>query len=151
MSIRENVLYGIRAAKIKVDEDELVRSCLERAAIWDEVKDRLKDNAFGLSVGQQQRLCIARALAMSPKIILMDEPSAALDPSSAAKVEDSITAMKGEYTIVIVTHNMQQAHRISDYTAFMFLGDMVEFGETSQIFERPLRQETKDYVLGHFG
>jgi phosphate transport system ATP-binding protein len=151
MSIRDNILYGVKAARIKVNEDELVESCLTRAGIWDEVKNRLKDNAFGLSLGQQQRVCLARTLALSPKIIVMDEPSASLDPSSAARVEASITAMKGEYTIVIVTHNMQQAHRISDYTAFMFLGDMVEFGGTSQIFDQPVRQETRDYINGNFG
>jgi phosphate transport system ATP-binding protein len=151
MSIRENILYGIKAAKLKVNEGELVESCLKRAAIWDEVKDRLEDNAFGLSTGQQQRVCIARTLALSPKIILMDEPSASLDPASAAKVEASITAMKNEYTIIIVTHNMQQARRISQYTAFMFLGDLVEYGETEQIFERPQRAETNEYVSGHFG
>ena len=151
MSIRENVLYGIRAAKIKVKEDELVQSCLTRAAIWEEVKDRLKDNAFGLSVGQQQRVCIARALALSPKIILMDEPSAALDPSSAAKVEASIMAMKGEYTIIIVTHNMQQAGRVSDYTAFFYLGELIEWNETKIMFTNPSDTRTQNYITGRFG
>lgn len=151
MSIRENILYGIKAARLKVNEDELVERCLTKAAVWDELKDRLKDNAFGLSIGQQQRVCIARALATSPKVLLMDEPAASLDPSSSAKVEASIMAMKGEYTVVIVTHNMQQAHRISDATAFMFLGEMVEFGPTAQIFDNPVKQATRDYVDGCFG
>jgi phosphate transport system ATP-binding protein len=151
MSIRENILYGIKAAKLKVDRDEVVRTSLTRAAIWDEVKDRLSHNAFGLSLGQQQRVCIARSLAISPKVILMDEPAASLDPSSAAKVEASILAMKGEFTVVIVTHNMQQARRISDYTAFMYLGEIVEAGETEQIFENPQREETQEYIAGRFG
>lgn len=151
MSIRENILYGVKAAGIKVNEDELVKNCLMKAAIWDEVKDRLKDNAMGLSLGQQQRVCIARALATSPKVFLMDEPAASLDPLSSTKVEDSILSLKGEYTVVIVTHNMQQARRISDYTAFMFLGELIEFGETEQIFENPMRQETRDYISGRFG
>jgi phosphate transport system ATP-binding protein len=151
MSIRENILYGIKAAKMKINEDEVVESCLHKAAIWDEVKDRLKENAFGLSLGQQQRICIARCLAVSPKVILMDEPAASLDPSSAARVEDSIAAMKGEYTVVIVTHNMQQARRISDYTVFMYLGQIVEFGETEQIFSNPQREETQEYIAGRFG
>lgn len=151
MSIRENVLYGIKAAKLKIDQTEIVKDSLMRAAIWEEVKDRLNDNAFGLSVGQQQRVCIARCLAISPKIILMDEPAAALDPSSSAKVEASIVAMKDQYTVVIVTHNMQQANRISDYTAFMYLGEIVEYGETEQIFNEPKRTETKEYIAGRFG
>jgi phosphate transport system ATP-binding protein len=151
MSIRENILYGIKAAKLKVDRAEVVQSSLTRAAIWDEVKDRLNDNAFGLSLGQQQRICIARCLAVSPKVILMDEPAASLDPSSAAKVEASILAMKGEYTVVIVTHNMQQAQRISDYTVFMYLGEIVELGETQQIFSHPQREETQEYIAGRFG
>jgi phosphate transport system ATP-binding protein len=151
MSIRENVLYGIKAAKIKVNEDELLESCLTKAAIWDEVKDRLKQNAFGLSIGQQQRLCIARSLATSPEVILMDEPAASLDPSSSSRVESSILSMKDEYTVVIVTHNMHQARRISDFTAFMFLGEIIEFGETAQIFERPQKPATSDYIDGRFG
>jgi phosphate transport system ATP-binding protein len=151
MSIRANVLYGIKAAKMKVNEDELVENCLRKAGIWDEVKDRLKDNAFGLSIGQQQRVCIARSLATSPKVLLMDEPAASLDPSSSARVETSILAMKGDYTVVIVTHNMQQARRISDSTAFMFLGQIIEFGETDKIFEYPKKAETLDYIHGRFG
>ncbi len=151
MSIRENVLYGIKAARLKVDQNAVVQASLTRAAIWEEVKDRLGANAFGLSVGQQQRVCIARSLAITPEVILMDEPAAALDPGSAAKVEASITAMRGDYTVVIVTHNMQQARRISDYTAFMYLGEIAEFGETAQVFNNPKRPETQEYVAGRFG
>lgn len=151
MSIRENVLYGVKAAKMKVNENELIETCLAKAGLWDDVKDRLKENAFGLSLGQQQRLCIARSLAMSPEILLMDEPSSALDPSSSARVEASIQAMKNEYTVVIVTHNMQQAHRVSDFTVFMFMGDVVEFGETERIFEQPQKQATRDFIDGRFG
>jgi phosphate transport system ATP-binding protein len=151
MSIRENILYGIKAAKLKVDEPAVIETSLKKAAIWDELKDRLNDHAFGLSVGQQQRLCIARSLAVSPDVILMDEPAASLDPSSAAKVEASIVALKGEYTVVIVTHNMQQAHRVSDYTAFMYLGEIVEFGETEQVFNNPQREDTREFIEGRFG
>jgi phosphate transport system ATP-binding protein len=151
MSIRENILYGIKAAKLKVNEDEVIKSSLTQAAIYDEIKDRLKDNAFGLSVGQQQRVCIARALALSPKVILMDEPAASLDPSSAAKVEESIRSMGGDYTVVIVTHNMQQAMRVADFAVFMYLGEVVEAGETKQIFERPQREETREFIEGRFG
>jgi phosphate transport system ATP-binding protein len=151
MSIRENVLYGVKASKMKVNENELIETCLTKAGVWDEVKDRLTENAFGLSIGQQQRLCIARSLAMSPEILLMDEPSASLDPSSSARVESSIQSMKDEYTVVIVTHNMQQARRISDFTVFMFLGEVVEFGESEQIFEHPEKQATRDFIDGRFG
>jgi phosphate transport system ATP-binding protein len=151
MSIRENILYGIKAAKIKVDEKELIATCLAKAAIWDELKNRQQENAFSLSIGQQQRVCIARSLATSPEVLLMDEPAASLDPSSSAKVEASIMAMRGEYTVVIVTHNMQQARRISDFTAFMYLGELVEYGETEQVFENPRREETRDYINGRFG
>jgi phosphate transport system ATP-binding protein len=151
MSIRENVLYGIKSARMKVDQEAVVKSSLERAGIWDEIKDRLGDNAFGLSVGQQQRVCIARSLAMSPEVILMDEPAASLDPSSAARVEASIVALKDEFTVVIVTHNMQQALRVSDYTAFMYLGEIVEFGETKQVFEQPRQDATRAYIAGRFG
>jgi phosphate transport system ATP-binding protein len=151
MSVRENVLYGVKAANLKVDLDEVVKSSLEKAAIWEELKNRLGDNALGLSLGQQQRVCIARSLAISPRVVLMDEPAASLDPSSASKVESSIMALKGEYTVVIVTHNMQQARRISDYTAFMFLGEIVEFGQTDQVFDAPHRLETRDYIMGKFG
>jgi phosphate transport system ATP-binding protein len=151
MSIRENILYGIKAAKLRLNVDEIVETSLTRAAIYDEIKDRLKDNAFGLSVGQQQRVCIARTLALSPEVILMDEPAASLDPSSAAKVEASIRSMKGEYTVVIVTHNMQQAMRVADYSVFMYLGEVVEEGETHQIFENPQREETREFISGRFG
>jgi phosphate transport system ATP-binding protein len=151
MSVRDNILYGIDAAQKKVDRDEVVRDSMQKAAIWEEMRDRLKDNATRLSIGQQQRICIARCLANAPEIVLMDEPAASLDPSSAAKVEASIVAMKAEYTVVIVTHNMQQARRVSDYTAYMFLGEIVEFGETEQIFTNPQRPETADYIQGRFG
>jgi len=151
MSVRENVLYGIKAAKLAVDQAEVVKASLGKAAIWDELKDRLEDNAFRLSVGQQQRVCIARTLATSPSVILMDEPAAALDPSSASKVEASINSFRGDYTVVIVTHNMQQALRVSDYTVFLFLGEVVEFGETAQVFNDPQRPETREYIAGRFG
>jgi phosphate transport system ATP-binding protein len=152
ISIRENVLYGIKANKhIKQNHDLAVKSSLEKAALWDEVKQRLKDNAYSLSLGQQQRLCIARCLAISPNVILMDEPASSLDPTSTYKLEASIIAMKGEYTVVIVTHNMQQALRIADYTAFFYLGELIEFGETEDVFRNPMKQETKDYVSGRYG
>ena len=152
MSVRENILYGLKASRQKVDEpEEVIQRSLERAAIWEEMKDRLGDNAFKLSVGQQQRVCIARALAISPTVVLMDEPSAALDPSSAARVESSIQDMKGAYTVVIVTHNMQQAQRVSDYVAFLYLGELVEFGETSTVFNAPTNPVTSEYVAGRFG
>jgi phosphate transport system ATP-binding protein len=151
MSVRENVLYGVKAAGMKVDRESTIRTSLARAGIWDEIKGRLNDNAYRLSAGQQQRVCLARTLAMSPDVVLMDEPAAALDPASSAKVEASIVAMKGDYTVVVVTHNMQQARRISDYTAFMYLGEIVEFGETAQVFGNPQRPETQEYVAGRFG
>jgi phosphate transport system ATP-binding protein len=151
MSVRENVLYGIKAAKLKVDQAAVVQSSLTKAAIWDELKDRLDDNAFRLSIGQQQRVCIARTVATSPSVILMDEPAASLDPKSAGRVEDSIRAFRGDFTVVIVTHNMQQAMRVSDYTAFLFLGELVEYGETQQVFRAPQREETREYVAGRFG
>jgi len=152
ISIRENVLYGIKANKqIKKNHDLVVKSSLEKAAVWDEVAGRLKDNAYSLSLGQQQRLCIARCLAISPDVILMDEPASALDPASTNKLESSIVAMKGEYTVIIVTHNMQQAFRIADYTAFFYLGELIEFGETSDLFNNPMKQETKDYISGKYG
>jgi phosphate transport system ATP-binding protein len=151
MSVRENILYGIKAGNLKVDADAIIESSLRKASIWDELKDRLEDNAFGLSVGQQQRVCIARCLAISPEIILMDEPAASLDPSSSARVETSIMSLKGEYTVMIVTHNMQQAKRISDTTVFLFQGEIIEAGETEQIFNRPQRQETREYIDGRFG
>ncbi len=150
-SIRENVLYGIRASKMKVDHDEVVETSLKHAALWDEVKDRLKSSAMELSLGQQQRLCMARTIAMNPQVILMDEPAASLDPLSTSKLEESIARMKGEYTVVVVTHNMQQALRVSDYTAFIYLGELVEYGDTKQMFERPEKEETANYIAGKFG
>ncbi|MGQ9682755.1 MAG: phosphate ABC transporter ATP-binding protein [Anaerolineae bacterium] len=151
MSIRENILYGIKATNLPVDHKMALKTSLKRAGIWDEIKRRLDDNAWGLSVGQQQRVCIARTLAVNPQVILMDEPAASLDPASAARVEASIASMKGEFTVVIVTHNMQQAMRVSDYTAFMYLGELVEYGETAQVFHEPRQQATRDYVNGRFG
>jgi phosphate transport system ATP-binding protein len=151
MSIRENILYGIKAAKETVDEERVIQRSLERAAIWEEIRERLGDNAFRLSVGQQQRVCIARALAIAPTVVLMDEPAAALDPSSAARVEASIKAMKGDYTVVIVTHNMQQALRVSDYVAFIYLGELVEYGETEAVFKAPRNPVTSEYIAGRFG
>jgi len=151
MSIRDNILYGIEAGKIKVNKDEVIRNSLQKAAIWDEIQNRLGDNAFRLSIGQQQRICLARCLAISPEVVLMDEPAASLDPTSAAKVEESILGMKGDYTSIIVTHNMQQARRVSDYTVFIFLGEVVEYGETERLFADPQRTETKEYIAGRFG
>ncbi|MBO1056324.1 MAG: phosphate ABC transporter ATP-binding protein [Dolichospermum sp. JUN01] len=158
MSIYENVAYGVRIAgkSPKVVLDEIVESALKGAALWDEVKDKLHHSATGLSGGQQQRLCIARALAVKPKVLLMDEPCSALDPIATMKVEELIHKLRTEFTIVIVTHNMQQATRVSDFTAFFStdesrIGQMVEFGETSQIFRNPLDTRTHDYVSGRFG
>jgi phosphate transport system ATP-binding protein len=158
MSIYENIAYGVKIAGRcpKVELDEIVESALKGAALWDEVKDKLKQSAFGLSGGQQQRLCIARALAVKPKVLLMDEPCSALDPIATMKVEDLIHKLRTEFTIVIVTHNMQQATRVSDFTAFFStdesrIGQMVEFGATSQIFGSPLDARTRDYVSGRFG
>ncbi|MTJ19753.1 MULTISPECIES: phosphate ABC transporter ATP-binding protein PstB [unclassified Dolichospermum] len=158
MSIYENVAYGVRIAgrSPKVVLDEIVESALKGAALWDEVKDKLHQSATGLSGGQQQRLCIARALAVKPKVLLMDEPCSALDPIATMKVEELIHKLRTEFTIVIVTHNMQQATRVSDFTAFFStdesrIGQMVEFGETSQIFRNPLDTRTHDYVSGRFG
>lgn len=148
MSIKENVLYGVKAARLKLDLPAIIQSSLRKAALWDEVKDRMNDNALGLSLGQQQRLCMARTLAVSPRVILMDEPTASLDPSSAAQIETTIRAMRGEYTIVIVTHNMRQAWQVADYTAFVYQGDLIEFGETADLFERPRNSLTKDYIAG---
>ncbi len=148
MSIRENVLYGIKAAKLQINHDYAVQSSLTKAALWDEVRPRLADHAFGLSLGQQQRLCMARCLAVSPTVVLMDEPTASLDPSSTARIEASIVALRDEYTVVIVTHNMQQARRISDYTAFMWDGQLVEFTETEQLFTKPNRDLTWQYISG---
>jgi phosphate transport system ATP-binding protein len=152
-SIYENVAYGPRIAGIgkRAALDVIVEECLERAALWQEVKDRLWDSALGLSGGQQQRLCIARALATNPEVLLMDEPASALDPASTARIEDLIFELKRGYTIVIVTHNMQQAARISDWTAFFYKGYLVEMGETSQLFTRPRQKQTEDYITGRFG
>lgn len=153
MSIYDNIAYGPRTHGIrsKVKLDELVENSLRGAAIWDEVKDRLKKSALGLSGGQQQRICIARALAVQPEVLLMDEPTSALDPISTAKVEELALELKKDYTIVIVTHNMQQAARISDRTAFFLLGEIVEFGKTEQIFSMPKDKRTEDYITGRFG
>lgn len=153
MSIYDNIAYGPRTHGItkKVELDEIVESALKDAAIWDEVKDRLKKNALSLSGGQQQRLCIARALAVQPKILLMDEPTSALDPISTSRIEELIIELKEKYTIVIVTHNMQQALRVSDNTAFFLLGELVEFGKTDDIFSKPKDKRTEDYITGRFG
>ena len=153
MSIYDNVAYGPRTHGItnKAQLDDIVEKALRGAAIWDEVKDRLKKNALGMSGGQQQRLCIARALAVEPKVLLMDEPTSALDPISTSRIEDLAMELKKDYTIVIVTHNMQQAVRISDQTAFFLLGDLVEYGNTEQMFSQPKDQRTEDYITGRFG
>ena len=153
MSIYDNIAYGPRThgVKNKAKLDELVEQSLRGAAIWDEVKDRLKKNALGLSGGQQQRLCIARALAVEPKVLLMDEPTSALDPISTSKIEELAMQLKERYTIVIVTHNMQQAVRISDRTAFFLLGELIECGETERLFSQPEDQRTADYITGRFG
>ena len=153
MSIYDNIAYGPRThgIKNKAQLDDIVEKALRGAAIWDEVKDRLKKNALGMSGGQQQRLCIARALAVEPKVLLMDEPTSALDPISTSRIEDLAMELKEKYTIVIVTHNMQQAVRISDQTAFFLLGDLVEYGETEAMFSQPKDKRTEDYITGRFG
>lgn len=153
MSIYDNIAYGPRTHGIKARAqlDEIVEKSLKGAAIWDEVKDRLKKSALGLSGGQQQRLCIARALAVEPQVLLMDEPTSALDPISTSKIEDLCAELKKDYTIVIVTHNMQQAVRISDYTAFFLLGELIEYGESEELFSRPRDKRTEDYITGRFG
>ena len=153
MSIYDNVAYGPRThgVRSKVKLDEIVEESLRGAAIWDEVKDRLKKSALGLSGGQQQRLCIARALAVKPDVLLMDESTSALDPISTSKIEDLAAELKKDYTIVMVTHNMQQAARISDNTAFFLLGELVEFGKTEQVFSMPRDKRTEDYITGRFG
>ena len=153
MSIYDNIAYGPRThgIKNKAKLDEIVEQSLRGAAIWDEVKDRLKKNALGLSGGQQQRLCIARALAVKPKVLLMDEPTSALDPISTSRIEDLAMQLREQYTIVIVTHNMQQAVRISDNTAFFLLGELVEVGQTEKIFSQPQDKRTADYITGRFG
>ncbi|MDO4663477.1 MAG: phosphate ABC transporter ATP-binding protein PstB [Erysipelotrichaceae bacterium] len=153
MSIYDNVAYGPRTHGItnKAQLDEIVEQALKDAALWDEVKDRLKKNALSMSGGQQQRLCIARALAVQPKILLMDEPTSALDPISTSRIEELVMQLKEKYTIVMVTHNMQQAVRVSDYTAFFLLGELVEFGKTDDIFSVPKDKRTEDYITGRFG
>ncbi|MEO0038226.1 MAG: ABC-type phosphate-transport system, ATPase component PstB [Bacteroidota bacterium] len=152
-SIYENVAYGprINGLKDKTQLDEIVETSLRQAAIWDELKDRLDDSAMGLSGGQQQRLCIARTLAVSPDIILMDEPASALDPISTSKIEELVHELKEKYTIIIVTHNMQQAARTSDYTAFFYLGELIEMDKTKTIFTKPSKKQTEDYITGRFG
>ena len=153
MSVYDNIAYGPRTHGIrsKAQLDDIVEKSLRDAAIWDELKDRLKKSALGLSGGQQQRLCIARALAVQPEVLLMDEPTSALDPISTSKIEDLAMELKKDYTIVMVTHNMQQAARISDKTAFFLLGEVIEFGETEQIFSMPKNKKTEDYITGRFG
>lgn len=152
-SIYENVAYGLRIAGMANRRrlDEIVERSLHRAALWDEVKGRLHESALGLSGGQHQRLCIARAIAVNPEIILMDEPCSALDPRSTTRIEDLIGELRGDYTIIIVTHNMQQAARVSDYTAFLYEGALIEYGPTRQLFTTPKRKETEDYITGRFG
>ena len=152
-SIYDNVAYGLRLQGVKNRRklDEVVESSLRRAALWDEVKDRLDDNAFGLSGGQQQRLVIARAIAIEPEVILLDEPCSALDPISTAKVEELIIDLKESYTIVIVTHNMQQAARVSDFTAYMYLGELIEYDDTAKLFTNPAKKATEDYITGRYG
>lgn len=152
-SIYENVAYGLRLQGVKSRRtiDEVVEKSLRGAALWDEVKDRLHDSALGLSGGQQQRVVIARAIAIEPEILLLDEPASALDPISTLKIEELISELKDRYTIVIVTHNMQQAARVSDYTAFMYMGEMIEFGDTDKIFTNPSKKQTEDYITGRYG
>lgn len=152
-SIYENIAYGprINGLKDKTQLDEIVETSLRQAAIWDELKDRLDDSALGLSGGQQQRLCIARTLAVSPDIILMDEPASALDPISTSKIEELVHELKEQYTIIIVTHNMQQAARTSDHTAFFYMGELIEMGKTNDIFTKPAKKQTEDYITGRFG
>jgi phosphate transport system ATP-binding protein len=153
MTIFENVAYGIRHHErlSKADMESRVEAALRQAALWDEVKDKLKQNALGLSGGQQQRLCIARAVALRPEVLLLDEPTSALDPISTSRIEQLVSELKSTFTIVIVTHNMQQAARVSDYTAFMYLGDLVEYDTTETIFSNPSKQQTEDYITGRFG
>ena len=153
MTIFENVAYGIRHHErlSKPDMESRVEEALRQAALWDEVKDKLKQNALGLSGGQQQRLCIARAIALKPDVLLLDEPTSALDPISTSRIEQLVEELKHDYTIMIVTHNMQQAARVSDYTAFMYLGDLIEHASTETIFSNPSKQQTEDYITGRFG
>ena len=153
MSIYDNIAYGPRCQGIKNKEvlNRIVEDSLKKAALYDEVKDRLKDSALGLSGGQQQRLCIARCIAMQPKVILMDEPTSALDPIATLKIEELINELKKDYTIIIVTHNMQQATRASDYTAFFMLGEVIECAPTTELFSAPKNKKTEDYITGRFG
>ena len=153
MSVYDNIAYGPRTHGIRNKKvlDEIVERSLRNAAIWDELKDRLKKSALGLSGGQQQRLCIARALAVEPEVILMDDPTSALDPISTSKIEDLVIDLKSKYTIIMVTHNMQQATRVSDKTAFFLLGDMIEYGDTEELFSMPKDKRTEDYITGRFG
>ncbi|MDD2775269.1 MAG: phosphate ABC transporter ATP-binding protein PstB [Gallionella sp.] len=153
MSIYDNIAFGVKLYESlnKNDMEERVEWALKKAALWTEVKDKLKQSGTGLSGGQQQRLCIARAIAVKPEVLLLDEPTSALDPISTAHIEKLIDELKEDFTIVIVTHNMQQAARVSDYTAYMYLGDLIEFGETSTVFTNPTRKETEDYITGRFG
>ena len=153
MSIYDNIAFGVQLYEnlSRSDMDDRVEWALQKAAIWGEVKDKLGQSGLSLSGGQQQRLCIARGIAVKPAILLLDEPTSALDPISTGKVEELVHTLKSEYTVVIVTHNMQQAARVSDYTAYMYLGELMEFGETDQIFMKPARQETEDYITGRFG
>jgi phosphate transport system ATP-binding protein len=152
-SIYENVAYGCRIQGIhaKRDLEPIVEKSLRSAALWDEVKDRLQENALGLSGGQQQRLCIARAIAVEPEVVLLDEPCSALDPIATAKIEELMQDLKSQYTLVIVTHNMQQASRVSDYTAFLYLGRLIEYGLTEKLFINPMKKQTEDYITGRFG
>ena len=153
MSIYDNIAFGVRLYETLSSRamDERVEWALTKAAMWDEAKDKLKQSGMALSGGQQQRLCIARAVAVKPEILLLDEPTSALDPISTAKIEELLSELKADYTIVIVTHNMQQAARVSDYTAYMYLGELIEFGATDEIFLKPKRKETEDYITGRFG
>ena len=150
-SIYENIAFGLRINGFRDDIEEQVERSLRAAALWEEVKDRLHDSALGLSGGQQQRLCIARALAVEPEILLMDEPASALDPIATSRIEDLIEDLKSDYTIVIVTHNMQQAARVSDYTAFLYIGELVEYGDTQRLFTNPSEERTEQYITGRFG
>lgn len=153
MSIYDNIAFGVRLYEdlSRSEMDDRVEWALQKAAIWNEVKDKLSQSGLSLSGGQQQRLCIARGIAVKPSILLLDEPTSALDPISTGKVEELVSTLKNEYTVIIVTHNMQQAARVSDFTAYMYLGDLVEFGQTEQVFFKPKRKETEDYITGRFG
>jgi phosphate transport system ATP-binding protein len=153
MSIYDNIAFGVKMFEklTRSEMDDRVEWALTKAALWNEVKDKLNQSGYGLSGGQQQRLCIARGIAIRPEVLLLDEPCSALDPISTGKIEELIAELKDDYTVVIVTHNMQQAARCSDYTAYMYLGELIEFGETEKIFIKPQRKETEDYITGRFG